>query len=84
MFGVTLDGVTNVFCDNEAVYKNTVMPESTLRKKHHSIAYHKFQEAVASKKIRVSKKGTLENLADLLTRVLTAERRRFLLDKFTY
>ena len=41
MFGMPIDGTANVFCDNEAVYKNTVMPESTLCKKHHSIAYHK-------------------------------------------
>ena len=32
MFGVPLDGPANVFCDNEAVYKNTVIPESTLKK----------------------------------------------------
>ena len=40
MFGVPIDGPTNVFCDNEAVYKITSIPESTLKKKHHSIAYH--------------------------------------------
>ena len=37
MFGVPLDGAASVFCDNEAVYKNTVMPEYVLRKKHHYI-----------------------------------------------
>ena len=37
MFGVPLDGAINVFCENKAVYKNTVIPDSTLRKKHHSI-----------------------------------------------
>ena len=83
MFGVTLDGAANIFCDNEAVYKNTVIPESTLREKHHSIAYHKYWEAVAAKKIRFAKQGTLNNLADLFTKVLTVDRRRFLLDRFT-
>ena len=39
MFGVPLNGTANVFCENKAVYKNTVITESTLRKKHHSIAY---------------------------------------------
>ena len=84
MFGIPLDGAANVFCDNEAVYKNTVIPESTLKKKHHSIAFHKCRESVASKIIRVAKEGTEKNLADLFTKVLTAERRRFLLDRFTY
>ena len=40
MFGVPIDGSTDTFCDNEAVYKNTSMPESQLRKKHFSILYH--------------------------------------------
>ena len=84
MFGIPLDGAANVFCDNEAVYKNTCIPESTLRKKHHSIAYHKCRESVAAKIIRIAKQGTEKNLADLFTKVLTAERRRFLLDRFTY
>ena len=33
MFGVPIDGPGNVYCDNEAVYKNTALPESTLKKK---------------------------------------------------
>jgi len=84
MFGIPLDGAANVFCDNEAVYKNTCIPESTLRKKHHSIAYHKCRESVAAKIIRIAKQGTEKNLADLFTKVLTAEHWRFLLDRFTY
>ena len=84
MFGVPIDGPTSVFCDNEAVYKNTVLPESTLNKKHHSIAYHRCREAVASNTIQVAKEGTLSNLADLFTKIMTAARRTFLLGKFTY
>jgi hypothetical protein len=37
MFGIPVEGSTNVFCDNEAVCKNTTKPESVLSKKHHSI-----------------------------------------------
>jgi len=84
MFGIPLEGGTNVYCDNEAVYKNTVLPESTLKKKHHSIAYHRCREAVAAGAIRVAKQGTNKNLADLFTKTLTGERRQFLLDRFTY
>ena len=84
MFGVPIDGATNVYCDNEAVTKNVTVPESVLKKKHHSIAYHRCREAVAAGTIRVAKQGTLKNLADLFTKVLTAARRRFLLDRFTY
>ena len=84
MFGVPIDGPANVYCDNEAVYKNTVIPESTLRKKHHSIAYHRCREAVAAKTIRVAKQGTTKNLADIFTKVMTSARRAFLLERFTY
>ena len=41
MFGVPIEGPTEMLCDNKAVFKNTSTPESVLRKKYHSIAYHK-------------------------------------------
>ena len=84
MLGVPIDGPANVFCDNEAVYKNTSTPESVLKKKHHSIAYHKYREAVAVKTMRIAKQGTEKNLADLFTKVLPDMRRTFLLERFTY
>ncbi len=84
MFGVPIDGAANVYCDNEAVYTNTVVPESVLKKKHHSIAYHRCREAVAAGVIRVAKQGTEKNLADLFTKTLTAARRAFLIERFCY
>lgn len=33
IFGVTAQGPASVFCDYEAVYQNTAVPKSTLRKK---------------------------------------------------
>ena len=70
MFGIPIEGPTNVFCDNEAVFKNTTIPESTLKKKHNSICYHRCHEAVAARVMRVAKEGTLTNLADLFTKPL--------------
>jgi len=35
IFGVPIDGAANVYCDNEAVYKNTSILESVWKKKHH-------------------------------------------------
>ena len=60
MFGGPIDGPTNVFCDNEAVYKNASLTESsTLKKKHHSISYrHQCREAVAAGTVRAAKVGT--------------------------
>ena len=73
-----------MFCDNEAVYKNTVIPESTLKKKHHSIVYHRCREAVVVGTVRITKQGTEKNLADLFMKILTAARRAFLIERFTY
>ncbi len=84
MFGVPIDGPTNIFCDNGAVCSNTTRPESTLSKKHHSIAYHRSREAVAAGTARVSKEHTSTNLADLFTKTMAAPKRDDLLDSFTY
>ena len=65
MFGIPVEGPTNVFCDNEAMFKNTTIPESTLKKKHNSICYHRCREAVAARVMLVAKEGMLTNLADL-------------------
>jgi hypothetical protein len=45
MMGFPLLGPTSVFCDNQSVVTNASQPESTLSKKHNSIAYHRVCEA---------------------------------------
>ena len=75
MFGVPIEGPANVFCDNQGVVKNTSIPESTLLKKHNAINYHVVREAVAAGILRVGKEDGQTNLADLLTKVLTGQRR---------
>jgi hypothetical protein len=40
MMGVEIDCPTQVRVDNQLVVKNSSLPESTLKKKSHSIAYH--------------------------------------------
>jgi len=84
MFGIPLEGPANVFCDNEAVYKNVAMPSSVLNKKMHSISYHYCREAVAAEIVRIAKEDTTTNLADLFTKVLAKSRRDELLDRFMY
>ena len=84
MFGVPLEGPTNVFCDNEAVFKNVSQPDSTLKKEHRLICYHCCREAVACRTIRIAKEETLTNLSDLFAKPLTRFTRENLLDCFTY
>ena len=44
IFGIPVEGSANVYCDNEDVTNNKTIPESTLKKKQHFIAYHRCQE----------------------------------------
>jgi hypothetical protein len=84
MFGIPVEGPTNIFCDNESVYKNTSIPESVLSKKQHSISYHSAREAVAADIVRIAKEGTDTNLSDLFTKTLNKPKREGLLDRFMY
>ena len=84
MFGVPLEGPTNMYCDNGAVFKNASILDSTLKKKHTSICYHRCREAVASCIVRVAKEGTLTNLSDLFTKPMPQANREAILDRFTY
>jgi hypothetical protein len=85
MFGVPIDGPANVLCDNDAVVKNSSLPESTLKKKHNSIAYHRVREAVASGTLQVAKILSHENLADFLTKsTLSGIQLRTLLEQILF
>ena len=84
MFGVPLEVPTAMLCDNKAVLKNKSIPEFVLRKKNHSIAYHKYREAVAALIFRISKENTDTNLADLFTKILGRTRTEWLLNLFNY
>ena len=78
MFGIPIDGPTNVYCDNKVVTKNAIYPESTLKKKHNSIAcYHQVHEAVAVGTIHVTKEDGKTNLANVLTKLLPQATKAF-------
>jgi hypothetical protein len=84
MMGVPIDGPTQIFCDNDAVVKSTTRPESTLKKKHNAINYHRIREAQAAGHVNISWVESGHNLADLLTKVLTGEKRRELIRRILY
>ena len=70
MFGIPINGPANVFCDNKSVVTNSSIPDSTLKKKHNAIAYHRVREAVAAGTLRITKVDSKRNNADLLTKPL--------------
>jgi hypothetical protein len=74
MFGIPIDGPTNLYCDNHGVVINSSKPESTLKKKHNSIAYHRVREAAAAQTVRIAKEDGATNIADLLTKPLRGPR----------
>ena len=85
MFGIRLsEEPTHVMCDNESVVRNSAQVESTLNKKHNSIAYHYARWNVAAGIIQVSWLDGLLNIADAFTKRLTQARRDFLFGEWTY
>ena len=72
MFGIPLYGPTDVLCDNASVVKNSSKIESTLDKKHNSIAYHAVRWSAAAGIIRAGWIHGDFNLADAMTKRLTA------------
>ncbi|KAL7507733.1 hypothetical protein ACHAWX_000699 [Stephanocyclus meneghinianus] len=84
MFGIPIEGPPYIFCNNEAVVKNCSNPESTLKKKHHLIAYHRNREAIASGTVCIAKEDSETNLSDLFTKLLPQAKRESLMDRFMY
>jgi hypothetical protein len=70
MFGIPLDGPTSIICDNESVVKNTTHSESTLKRKHLSIIYHRCREAIAAGYVWIAHELGEYNPADILTKLL--------------
>jgi hypothetical protein len=84
MLGVPIEGPTNVYCDNKSVVKSLTRPESTLKKKHAAINYHRIREAQAAGGVHPQEPlpaciESTENLADALTKVLSARTEETLL-----
>ena len=67
-----------------SVVHNTSKPESTLKKKSLSICYHAVREAVAMGECLVAHIPTRNNLADLLTKILSGNGRRRLINRFMF
>jgi hypothetical protein len=80
MMGIPLDGPAHMCVDNMSVVHNTSRPESTLKKKSNSIAYHYVQENVAAKVIKIVYIATKLNFVDMLTKPHAGIERRSIAD----
>ena len=63
---------------------NTSRPESVLRKKRNKVCYHKVHESVAIGESLVGHIPNKENVADLMTKVLSGKKRRFFVSNILY
>ena len=70
MMGIPCEGPSHIYGDNQSVLANTTIPESTLKKKSQSIAYHFVRERSARNEWRMACVNTHKNEADLLTKLL--------------
>ena len=76
MMGVDIDGPNYISGDNMSVIHNTQRPDSVLKKKSSSICYHAIRESVAMGESLTTHIPTLQNPADLLTKVLYGAKRQ--------
>lgn len=79
MFGIPIQGPTNVLGDNESVVNSASKVEARLNKKHNAICFHTVREAAAARWIQVCWEPTRSNIADIFTKMLETEQRRKLL-----
>eukprot|EP00957_Ditylum_brightwellii_P111577 8510587-Ditylum_brightwellii.AAC.1 len=68
--GIPCEGPAYIYGDNQSVLASTTIPDSTLKKKSQSIAYHFVGEGSARDKWQTSYVNTSENDSDLLTKLL--------------
>jgi hypothetical protein len=85
MMGIPCEGPAFIYGDNQSVLANTSIPDSTLKKKSQSIAYHFVREGVARDEWRTAYVNTHDNIADLLTKLLpSSEKRRNFVNMILY
>ena len=79
MMGIPITDPAFMYGDNMAVIYNTSRPESTLKKKSNSVAYHYCRECVAKGMALTGHVATNENPADICTKCIPGgEKRRHL------
>ena len=70
MMGMPCEAPAYIYGDNQSVLANTTIPNSTLKKKSQSIAYHFVMEGSARDEWWTSYINRHENEADLFTKLL--------------
>ena len=77
MMGIPVNNPCFIYGDNQSVLWNTSVPESTLKKKSSSVAYHFVREGVSRDEWRTSYIKSNDNPSDILTKPLPAGINRY-------
>ena len=72
MMGIPVSNPTFIHGDNKSVLWNTSVPESTLKQKSSSVAYHFVREGVSKDIWRTAYIRTSENVADIFTKIISS------------
>lgn len=76
MMGIPVGNPCFVFGDNQSVLWNTTIPDSTLKKKSSSVAYHYVREGVSRDEWRTGYINTKDNLSDVMTKTIVSKEDR--------
>ena len=76
MLVIYIDGPAIMLNYNESAVNNSSKIESTLNKKHISIAYHLVCHNVSSGVVKIGWISTADNIADALTKILRETKRK--------
>jgi len=76
MMGIAISGPSYIYGDNMSVISNMQRPESTLKKKNNAICYHAVWESVAMGESLTGHIKTVENPADLATKVMASGQKK--------
>ena len=75
MFGIPVEKTAFIYGDNQLVLINVSAPESTLKKKSQSVAYHFVHEGYTADEWRTTYLHMSLNISDLMTKRLSGEKR---------
>ena len=84
MMGIPIEGHAHVRHNNMSIVMNSTRPESTLKKKSNTIAYHFVRENVADGTCRITYEPSETNLADLVTKTQSGTDRSRLANMILY
>ena len=76
MIGIPCTSPAFIFGDNQSVLANTTIPDSTLKKKSQSIAYHLVRKGAARNEWSNTYVNTHLNPADILMKTLPSGEKR--------